>query len=95
MPADNSYVISSDYIDLLIYWPYSPQINCPMELDQNMKLIRPTKVIDYKCLARSPIGKYIAEGTFPKPVTLGSRAAAWVESEVQEWILERVEARDC
>ncbi len=59
-----------------------------------MKLIRLPKVMDYTGLARSTIYKYIAEGTFPKPVSLGSRAAAWVESEVQEWILTRIEERD-
>ena len=59
-----------------------------------MKLIRLTKVMDYTGLARSTIYKYIAEGTFPRPVSLGSRAAAWVESEVQEWILTRIEERD-
>lgn len=58
-----------------------------------MKLIRLTKVMDYTGLARSTIYKYIAEGTFPRPVSLGSRAAAWVESEVQEWILTRIEER--
>ena len=59
-----------------------------------MKLIRLTKVMDYTGLARSTIYKYIAEGTFPRPVSLGSRAAAWVESEVKEWILTRIEERD-
>lgn len=59
-----------------------------------MKLIRLTKVMDYTGLARSTIYKYISEGTFPKPVSLGGRAAAWVESEVQEWILTRIEERD-
>ncbi len=32
------------------------------------------------------------EERFPKSVSLGDRAVAWVESEVQEWILERVSA---
>lgn len=59
-----------------------------------MKLIRIAKVMDYTGLARSTIYKYIAEGTFPKPVSLGSRVAAWVESEVQEWIIERISERD-
>ncbi|WP_146193319.1 MULTISPECIES: hypothetical protein [Shewanella] len=31
----------------------------------------------------------------PKAVSLCSRTATRVESEVQEWILERIEARDC
>ncbi|VEF26302.1 Predicted transcriptional regulator [Shewanella baltica] len=60
----------------------------------NIKLIRLKDVIDSTGLARSTIYKYIDKGIFPKAVTLGGRAVAWVESEVQEWILERIELRD-
>jgi prophage regulatory protein len=46
-------------------------------------------------LARSTIYLYIKEGIFPKPVQLGPRAVGWLESEVSEWIAERVKiARD-
>jgi prophage regulatory protein len=51
-------------------------------------------VIDSTGLARSTIYKYIAEGTFPKPVSLGDRCVGWVESEVHDWILARIEERD-
>ena len=60
----------------------------------NIKLIRLKNVIDTTGLARSTIYKYIDKGIFPKAVTLGGRAVAWVESEVQEWILERIQERD-
>jgi prophage regulatory protein len=47
-------------------------------------------------LARSTIYLYVQQGSFPKPVTLGPRAVAWLESEVSAWITERVRiARDC
>jgi prophage regulatory protein len=59
-----------------------------------MRIIRLKQVIDSTGLARSTIYKYIAEGTFPKPVSLGDRCVGWVESEVQEWILARIEERD-
>ena len=59
-----------------------------------MRLIILKEVIDYTGLARSTIYKYIDEGTFPQSVSLGDRAVAWVESEVQEWILERIAQRD-
>lgn len=59
-----------------------------------MRLIRLKEVIDCTGLARSTIYKYIDEGIFPKSVSLGDRAVAWVESEIQEWILERIEERD-
>lgn len=38
--------------------------------------------------------KLMAEGKFPKSVSLGFRSVAWLESEVQDWILERVAERD-
>ncbi|SUD31779.1 AlpA family transcriptional regulator [Pseudomonas fluorescens] len=45
-------------------------------------------------LGRSTIYKYIAEGLFPKPVSLGDRAVGWIESEVQDWIMARIKERD-
>ena len=59
-----------------------------------MRLIKLKEVMDCTGLGRSTIYNYIADATFPKPVSLGARAVAWVESEVQDWILERIEERD-
>ena len=59
-----------------------------------MRIIRLKEVMDSTGLARSTIYKYIAEGTFRKPVSLGDRCVGWVESEVHEWILARIEERD-
>lgn len=41
-------------------------------------------------LAKSTIYKRAAEGTFPKPVKTGLRASAFIESEVQLWMDQRV-----
>ena len=41
-------------------------------------------------LSRSTIQVRLAEGRFPRPVSLGSRAVGWLESEVDEWIRERI-----
>ncbi|SBW85136.1 hypothetical protein PVE_P0092 (plasmid) [Pseudomonas veronii 1YdBTEX2] len=59
-----------------------------------MRIIRLKEVIDLTGLARSTIYKYIGEGTFPKPVSLGDRCVGWVDSEMHEWILARIEERD-
>lgn len=59
-----------------------------------MRIIRLKEVIDSTGLARSTIYKYIGEGDFPKPVSLGDRCVGWVESEVHDWILARIEERD-
>lgn len=59
-----------------------------------MKLIKLKAVMDCTGLARSTVYKFVAEGRFPKPVKLGVRMVAWVESEVQQWILNKIELRE-
>jgi prophage regulatory protein len=59
-----------------------------------MRIVRLKDVIDATGLARSTIYKYGAEGTFPKPVSLGDRCVGWLLSEVEDWILAKVEGRD-
>lgn len=43
-------------------------------------------------LSRSTIYSRIAEGTFPKPVSLGGRAVGWLESEIRDWQAQRIAA---
>lgn len=59
-----------------------------------MRIIRLLEVISTTGLARSTIYKYISEGSFPKPVSLGDRCVGWVEGEVRDWIVARIEERD-
>ncbi|MCB1943977.1 MAG: AlpA family transcriptional regulator, partial [Candidatus Accumulibacter sp.] len=41
-------------------------------------------------LSRSTIYLRIADGSFPRPVSLGPRAVGWLESEVDDWLASRV-----
>ena len=59
-----------------------------------MRIFRLQDVIIATGLSRSTLYKYISEGTFPKPVSLGDRCVGWVDSEVDDWILARIEERD-
>lgn len=59
-----------------------------------MRLIRLKEVLHLTGLARSSIYKLIASGEFPDSVNLGDRSVAWVESEVQEWVLAKISKRD-
>ena len=36
----------------------------------------------------------MAKGSFPKQVFLGAKSVAWLESEVDDWIMERVGERE-
>lgn len=51
------------------------------------RLIRIKEVMQQTGLARATLYRRIKEGTFPKPVKLGSaRSSGWIQSEVDEWI---------
>jgi prophage regulatory protein len=50
------------------------------------RIIKLPDVKDRTGLSRSTIYLRIAEGSFPKQVSLGSRAVGWVDLEIQEWI---------
>jgi prophage regulatory protein len=59
-----------------------------------MKLLRLKNVMDITGLGRSSIYNYMKDGTFPKQVKITANLAAWVESEIEEWVLERIAERD-
>jgi prophage regulatory protein len=42
--------------------------------------------------SRSQAHLLIKQGRFPAPHKLGARASAWLESSIDQWILERVSA---
>ncbi|MEI8617618.1 AlpA family transcriptional regulator [Pseudoalteromonas sp. B193] len=52
------------------------------------------KVIEKTSLGRSTIYEFMTKGTFPKQVSLGAKSVAWLESEVDDWIMERLGERD-
>lgn len=43
-------------------------------------------------LARATIYERVRLKTFPAPIPLGGRAVGWLESDIDEWIAERVNA---
>lgn len=58
-----------------------------------MRLIKLKEVIEKTSLGRSTIYEFMTKGTFPKQVSLGAKSVAWVESEVDDWIMERIGER--
>lgn len=56
------------------------------------RMIRIAQVQEQTGLPRSTIYDLIADGRFPKQVKLSERCSAWVESEIQDWISERIAA---
>ena len=59
-----------------------------------MRFLRLPEVIKISGYRRTSIYEMIKAGNFPAPVHLGPRAVAWLESEVEAWMQERIDARD-
>ena len=58
--------------------------------DAPARILRFQQVRARTGLSRSTIYRRLAEGAFPDPVQLGARAVGWIESEVDEWIRQRI-----
>ena len=54
------------------------------------RILRLPAVLDRTGLSRSTVYQRVAEGRFPKSVSLGARAVGWVEAEVDEWIARQI-----
>ncbi len=60
------------------------------------RFLRIGDVINITRLSRSSIYALAAEGRFPKslPLVPGGSSRAWLQSEIQKWIDQRIQERD-
>lgn len=61
-------------------------------ISSNTQLLRLPAVIERTGLSRSTIYRKQAEGSFPRAVRISDHAMAWVSSDIDSWISERVMA---
>ena len=57
---------------------------------ENVRLIRRKEVQAKTGLRASYIYAMMKQGGFPKAITLSKRRVAWIESDVDQWISERI-----
>jgi prophage regulatory protein len=63
-------------------------------LSSALRAIKRKQVEERTGSTRSTLYRWIANGTFPRPIRLGSRSVAWLEHEVGDWLAQRALARD-
>jgi len=56
------------------------------------RIIRLPQVKSFTGLSRSTIYRRMDDGTFPKSISIGGRLQGWLESDIQGWITEQIEA---
>ena len=59
-----------------------------------MKLLSKTQVREMVLYSPAHIARLEADGKFPKRVRLGVGRVGWVDQEVDDWLLARIEERD-
>lgn len=59
-----------------------------------MRMLSKRQVKELVLYSPQHIARLEAAGQFPKRVQLGSNRVGWVESEVLEWLRQRIDARD-
>ena len=59
-----------------------------------MVLLRLPEVINRTGRSRSRIYADLRTGDFPRPLNIGPRAVAWLDSEIDQWIERRVAERE-
>ena len=45
-------------------------------------------------LGKTSLYALLKKSQFPKPLSLGLRAVGWLESEIEAWIQDKIDARD-
>ncbi|MFC4892239.1 helix-turn-helix transcriptional regulator [Pseudofrancisella aestuarii] len=53
-------------------------------------MLKIKEVIKQTSLSKSSIYRLIKNGSFPKQIKLSQHCSAWLESEINDWLLDRV-----
>ncbi len=62
-----------------------------MEQTKNKeRFLRLHEILARTGLSRSTLYAQVSEGRFPEPVNIGERSVAWLESEVDAWINQKI-----
>lgn len=68
--------------------------NVELRFNSELRFIRIREAIKKTGLSKSSIYDLMAQGHFPKTIRLGGRSVAFVEAEVDTWMVERIAARN-
>ncbi len=57
----------------------------------SVSILRLPQVKNRVGLSRSSIYLAISRGNFPRAISLGARAVGWLESDINSWLVKRIE----
>lgn len=56
-----------------------------------VQILRIRDVCEKVGVSKGQIYKLIRSSGFPRPISLGSQAVGWVESQIDEWLLDQAD----
>ena len=59
------------------------------------QILRLPAIISLTGLGRSTIYAKMIEGQFPKSVRLGARSVGWLETDIHDWLSDRIQESQC
>jgi prophage regulatory protein len=65
----------------------------PCQTQTPIRILRLPEVMARVGICRASIYAQMAEGAFPKSVSLGARAVGWLEHEINAWLATKIRAR--
>lgn len=61
---------------------------------EQQKLLRLPQVLERVAFKKSKLWKMVSEETFPQPIKISHKVTVWIESEIDQWVTDRIsEAR--
>ena len=95
LPASDSFLLLSNFIALqtklrgqkavFFYMSVNPMGTHSIG-GRPMRFLKLKEVMQKTALSRSAIYRKMNDGEFPKSISLGDRAVAWVDSEIDDWM---------
>jgi prophage regulatory protein len=61
-------------------------------IEPPISILRRPQVEARTGLSRSTIYERMKQGTFPSPISLGTKAVGWLEHEIDDWLGQRIKA---
>jgi prophage regulatory protein len=58
--------------------------------DKTMQFLRIRKVTDMVGFSKTTLYAHVRDGSFPKPITLGPKSVAFLESDVLDWMQRKI-----
>lgn len=58
------------------------------------RVLRLPEVTQVCGISKSLLYSLMANGEFPRSISLGGNVKGWIDADIQEWINERIAARD-